>query len=176
LNYAPIDPRFGVVYYIYSGGSNNYNGVIVSGKHTFGGGSIISAGYTFGKILDNGAGGVAVGTGSTDFGAVPDPYNVNKFYGPAASDIRHNFVLDYVYKFPFGHGAMFLSHVNNIVDAADGRLRERLISTPVSRTLRSTLRVPPTTAPTRVVQTVHRSSQSTRVAGRESAVTRSSSA
>jgi hypothetical protein len=117
LNYAPIDPRFGVVYYIYSGGSNNYNGVIVSGKHTFGGGSIISAGYTFGKILDNGAGGVAVGTGSTDFGAVPDPYNVNKFYGPAASDIRHNFVLDYVYKFPFGHGAMFLSHVNNIVDA-----------------------------------------------------------
>jgi hypothetical protein len=77
LNYAPVDPRFGVVYYIYGGGSNNYNGVIVSGKHTFGGGSIISAGYTFGKLMDNGAGGVAVSTGTTDIaaaGSLPRQY------------------------------------------------------------------------------------------------------
>ena len=117
LNYAPLDPRFGLVYYVYGGGSNNYNGVIISGKHTFGGGSIISAGYTYGKILDNGAGGVAVGTGTTDIGAVPDPYNVSKFYGPAATDIRHNFVVDYVYKLPFGHGGKYFSNVNNFVDA-----------------------------------------------------------
>ena len=117
---APRDPRFGVVYYIYGGGSNNYNGVIVSGKHTFGGGSIISAGYTYGKILDNGAGGVAVSTGTTDIAAMPDPYNVNKFYGPAATDIRHNIVVDYVYKVPFGRGAKFLSNVNTFVDEVIG--------------------------------------------------------
>ena len=118
--YAPRDPRFGVVYYVYGGGSNNYNGVIVSGKHTFGGGSIISAGYTYGKLLDNGAGGVAVSTGTTDLAAVPDPYNVSKFYGPAATDIRHNFVVDYVYKVPFGHGARFFSNVNTFVDEIIG--------------------------------------------------------
>ena len=120
LSNAPIDPRFGVVYYIYSGGSNNYNGVIVSTKHTFGGGSIISAGYTFGKLMDNGAGGVAVSTGTTDFAAVPDPYNVNKFYGPAATDQRHNFVVDYVYKFPFGRGGKFFSNANGFVDGIIG--------------------------------------------------------
>jgi hypothetical protein len=120
LNYAQPDPRFSTVYYIYGGGSNNYNGVIVSGKHTFGGGSIISAGYTFGKLLDNGAGGVAVGTGSTDLAAVPDPYNVSKFYGPAATDIRHNFVVDYVYKLPFGHGQKFFGNANNLIDELIG--------------------------------------------------------
>jgi hypothetical protein len=66
--------------------------------------------------MDNGAGSVGAGTGTTDIGAPPDPYHVNAFYGPAATDIRHNFVLDYVYKLPFGHGQRFLSGAGNLVD------------------------------------------------------------
>lgn len=116
LNYAPLDPRFGLVYYFYSGGSNNYNGVITTVKYNLGAGSIISAGYTYGKLMDNGAGSFGAGTGTTDIGAPPDPYHVNAFYGPAATDIRHNFVLDYVYKLPFGQGRQFLGNVNNFVD------------------------------------------------------------
>ncbi len=114
--YAPLDPRFGLVYYFYSGGSNNYNGVITTVKYNLGAGSIISAGYTYGKLMDNGAGSFGAGTGATDIGAPPDPYHVNEFYGPAATDIRHNFVLDYVYKLPFGQGRQFLNHVNDFVD------------------------------------------------------------
>jgi Carboxypeptidase regulatory-like domain len=100
---APIDPRFGLVYYFVSGGSNNYNGVITTVKRQLGRGSVITAGYTYGKLLDNGAGAFSTttATGTTDIGAPPDPYNPSKFYGPAATDIRHNFVIDYVYKVPF---------------------------------------------------------------------------
>ncbi len=114
--YAPLDPRFGLVYYFYSGGSNNYNGVISTVKYKLGAGSVISAGYTYGKLLDNGAGSFGAGTGTTDIGAPPDPYHVNAFYGPAATDIRHNFVVDYVYRLPFGHNGMFLTRVNPVVN------------------------------------------------------------
>jgi hypothetical protein len=120
--YTPIDPRFSTVYYFVSGGSNNYNGVITSMKHTFGGGSIISAGYTYGKILDNGANGfsTSTATGTTDIGAPPDPYNPSKFYGPASTDIRHYLVIDYVYKLPFGRAGAFFSSASNLVDSLIG--------------------------------------------------------
>lgn len=102
--YTPIDPRFGLVYYFVSGGSNNYNGVITTVTRKLGGsGGVVTAGYTYGKILDNGAGAfsTSTATGTTDIGAPPDPYNPSRFYGPAATDIRHNFVVSYVYKVPF---------------------------------------------------------------------------
>jgi hypothetical protein len=120
LTYAPLDPRFGSVYYFYSGGSNNYNGVITTVKYNIASGSTITAGYTYGKLMDNGAGSFGASTGTTDIGAPPDPYNVNKFYGPAATDIRHNFVLDYVYHLPFGHGQKFFGSANNLVDSIIG--------------------------------------------------------
>jgi hypothetical protein len=100
--YTPLDPRFGLVYYFVSGGSNNYNGVITTITQKLGGSSIITAGYTYGKILDTGANGfsTSTATGSTDIGAPPDPYHPNAFYGPATTDERHNLVIDYVYKIP----------------------------------------------------------------------------
>jgi hypothetical protein len=100
--YTPLDPRFGLIYYFVSGGSNNYNGVITTITQKLGGSSVITAGYTYGKILDTGANGfsTSTATGSTDIGAPPDPYNPNKFYGPASTDERHNLVIDYVYKIP----------------------------------------------------------------------------
>jgi hypothetical protein len=109
--YTPVDPRFGLVYYFVSGGSNNYNGVITSVTRKLGGSSVISAGYTYGKILDNGAGAfsTSTATGTTDIGAPPDPYHPNEFYGPAATDIRHNFVLNYVYKVPFHSSSELLN-------------------------------------------------------------------
>jgi hypothetical protein len=101
-SYTPLDPRFGLVYYFVSGGSNNYNGVITTVTQRLGGSSVITAGYTYGKILDNGANGfsTSTATGTTDIGAPPDPYNPSKFYGPASTDERHNLVIDYVYKIP----------------------------------------------------------------------------
>ena len=117
--YTPIDPRFGPVDYYASGGSNSYNGVIVGFTQKFGSsGGLINAGYTYGHLFDNGAGSLATGaaTGTTDIGGPPDPFHPNTFWGTSASDIRHNFVVSYVYQAPFGHGARFLSNVNGLVD------------------------------------------------------------
>lgn len=96
------DPRFGTVYYYQSGGSTNYNGVIFSATERLPGGNIIMAGYTYGKTLDTGANGfsTSTATGSTDIGSPVDPYNPNRNYGPAATDERHNFIVNYVYKVP----------------------------------------------------------------------------
>ena len=97
------DPRFGTVYYYQSGGSNNYNGVIVTVSQKFLQGGIITAGYTYGKILDTGANGfsTSTATGTVDIGSPVDPYNTNRNYGPATTDERHNLVLSYVYRLPF---------------------------------------------------------------------------
>ena len=102
-NYTPVDPRFGLVYYFVSGGSNNYNGVITTVTQKFGRSGLITAGYTYGKILDTGANGFSTttSTGTVDIGAPPDPYHPNAFYGPATTDERHNFVVNYVYRVPF---------------------------------------------------------------------------
>jgi hypothetical protein len=117
--YTPIDPRFGIVDYYVSGGSNSYNGVIVGFTQKFGAsGGLINAGYTYGHLFDNGVGSLANGaaTGTTDIGGPPDPFHPNTFWGTSASDIRHNFVVSYVYKAPFGRGARYLSNVNGLVD------------------------------------------------------------
>jgi hypothetical protein len=101
----PVDPKFGIVNYYQSEGSNNYNGVIVTATQKFGQGGVITAGYTYGKILDTGAGGFltasSTATGTTDVTYPVDPYNIGRQYGPAATDERHNLVLDYVYRLPF---------------------------------------------------------------------------
>ncbi len=104
FNTQPVDPRFNLVYYYQSGGSNNYNGVITSITQKFSNGSIISAGYTYGKILDTGANGFSTNTavaGTYDIGSPVDPYHPNRNYGPATTDERHNLVINYVYKLPF---------------------------------------------------------------------------
>ena len=101
---AQPDPRFNIVYYYTSGGSNNYNGLITSITQKLPHGSIITAGYTYGKILDTGANGFSTNTavaGTYDIGSPVDPYNPNRNYGPATTDERHNLVLNYVYKLPF---------------------------------------------------------------------------
>lgn len=99
---AQPDTRFGTVYYYQSGGSNNYNGIIATVTEKFRDGSIISAGYTYGKLLDTGANGfsTSTATGTTDIGSPVDPYNPNRNYGPSTQDERHNLVINYVYKLP----------------------------------------------------------------------------
>ena len=91
------------MYYYTSGGSNNYNGVITTFTQRFRGGSIFTAGYTYGKILDTGANGfsTSTSTGTADIGAPPDPFHPNYYYGPATTDEKHNLVINYVYKIPF---------------------------------------------------------------------------
>jgi hypothetical protein len=99
---APTDSRFGPVYYFQSAGMSNYNALITTVTQRFRGGNVITAGYTYGKTLDMGSNNLTTTTtGTTDVGGPPDPYNTNRFYGPAASDIRNYLTLNYVYQVPF---------------------------------------------------------------------------
>ncbi len=101
---AQPDTRFGNVYYYQSGGSNNYNGLIITATQRFRSAGVITAGYTYGKILDNTGAtlfSTTTPTGTTDIGGPTDPYHSGLTYGPAATDERHNLVLNYVYRLPF---------------------------------------------------------------------------
>jgi hypothetical protein len=99
------DPRFGQVNYIVSGGMSNYNGLITTFTQRFRGGSLFTAGYTYGKSMDT----ITTGLSSTttystttlDIQSSLDPNNPLSRYAPASSDIRNYLMLNYVYKLPF---------------------------------------------------------------------------
>jgi hypothetical protein len=99
------DPRFGQVNYIASGGMSNYNGVVTTFTQRFRGGSLFTAGYTYGKSMDTITTGLSSTTtgssGTPDITSSLDPYNPVSRYAPASSDIRNYLTLNYVYKVPF---------------------------------------------------------------------------
>jgi hypothetical protein len=96
------DSRFGQVNYIASEGMSNYNGVITTFTQHFRGGSLFTAGYTYGKSMDTTTTGLSsTTTGTTDITSSVDPYNPTGRYAPASSDIRNYLTLNYVYKVPF---------------------------------------------------------------------------
>jgi hypothetical protein len=99
------DPRFGQVNYIASEGMSNYNGVVTTFTQRFRGGSLFTAGYTYGKSMDTittGLSSTTTGSSSTgDIGSSLDPNNPLSKYAPASSDIRNYLTLNYVYKVPF---------------------------------------------------------------------------
>ncbi len=96
------DPRFGQVNYIASGGMSNYNGLVTTFTQRFRGGSLFTAGYTYGKSMDTITTGLSsTTTGTTDITSSLDPYNPVSRYALASSDIRNYLTLNYVYKVPF---------------------------------------------------------------------------
>jgi hypothetical protein len=99
------DPRFGQVNYIASEGMSNYNGVITTFTQHFRGGSLFTAGYTYGKSMDSTTTGLSSTTTASsttgDIASSVDPYNPTGRYAPASSDIRNFLTLNYVYKVPF---------------------------------------------------------------------------
>ncbi len=74
--------------------------------------------YTYGKSLDNGAGGNS-STGESRIN-IQNPQNLAADYGLSNFDIRQRFTLSTVYQLPFGHGRQFLAHVNRVLDAVAG--------------------------------------------------------
>jgi hypothetical protein len=99
------DPRFGQVNYIASGGMSNYNGLVTTFTQRFHGGSLFTAGYTYGKSMDTITTGLSstttYSTSTLDIESSLDPYNPLSRYAPASSDIRNYLMLNYVYELPF---------------------------------------------------------------------------
>jgi len=95
----------------WSGGSGNYNALIVDFRHDLSHGIQFRANYTWSKNLDDGsAWNTSVSANTPAFVEVPSLPHLD--YGPAATDIRHLAAFNGTYELPFGNGKTFFSKTN----------------------------------------------------------------
>lgn len=92
-------------------GHSSYNSLQASLERHYTKGLALTASYTYSKSLDLGSSGMYGIEGES----VQNPYNLKGDWGPSAFDIRHNFVVSWVYDLPFGTGKQFSSG-NHVVD------------------------------------------------------------
>jgi hypothetical protein len=99
----------------WSGGSGNYNALVVDLRHDLSNGLQLRANYTWSKNLDDGsAWNTSVSSNTPAFVSVPSLPHLD--YGPAATDIRQILAINATYEIPFGKGKTFLNNTNNTVD------------------------------------------------------------
>ena len=103
----------------WSGGSGNYNALIVDLRHDLSHGLQLRGNFTWAKNLDDGsAWNTSVSSNTPAFVSVPSlPY---LDYGPAATDIRHAAAINGTYELPFGTGKAYF--------ASAGHATEKIIS------------------------------------------------
>ncbi len=100
-------PDWGTLFLANYDGNSNYHSGQLKVQKPFTKGFTMLLGYTWSKALDD-SGGTFVG--EADRGnAFQDSYNMKAEKGLAGQDIRHRFVLSYVYELPFGKGKSFLT-------------------------------------------------------------------
>ena len=110
---GPIQSRrrwqdWGTLYLADYDGNANYHSGQLKVQKPFSKGFTMLLGYTWSKGIDD-SGGTFVG--EADRGnAFQDSYNMKAEKGLSGQDIRHRFVLSYVYELPFGRGKTFLNH------------------------------------------------------------------
>jgi len=84
---------------------SNYQGMTLSFNKRYSDGWQFQASYTLGKSNDTWSGGQI---GGSDFdngaGSATDWWDPEAEYGPSNYDVRHNFVVNTVYRLPFGRG------------------------------------------------------------------------
>jgi hypothetical protein len=103
------DARFGVVAQTQNVGNSNYNGATITAAHNFTGGFQFQASYTYSHALDeisnsslNPFGLNA--NGNVDVVTPLNPFNIRQLnYGNADYDIRHSFVMNYVWSNALRH-------------------------------------------------------------------------
>ncbi|MGI4827942.1 MAG: carboxypeptidase regulatory-like domain-containing protein [Janthinobacterium lividum] len=107
-NATKLNPALANTTSWYSGGSANYNGLIVDVRHDLYRGLQMRANYTWSKNLDDGsAWNTSVSANTPAFVSVPQLPHLD--YGPSAFDVRHLFAVNGTYDLPFGNGQAFLS-------------------------------------------------------------------
>jgi len=103
------DPRFGVVAQTQNVGNSNYNGVTLTAAHTVNGGFQFQASYTYSHALDeisnSSLNPFGVNTNSNVDVVTPlNPFNIRQLnYGNADYDVRHSFVMNYVWSDAIRH-------------------------------------------------------------------------
>ena len=103
----------------WSGGSGNYNALIVDFRHDLAHGLQFRANYTWSKNLDDGsAWNTSVSANTPAFVAVPQLPHLD--YGPASTDIRHLAAFNGTYDLPIGAGKSFFGTVGSFADRVIG--------------------------------------------------------
>jgi hypothetical protein len=121
-----IWPTFGTLYYQDYNSNANYNGLQLKAQKTFSAGLSFIASYTWSKTIDD-SGGTFVGEGGRGF-VFQDTFNRGADRGLADQDVRHRFVVSYVYQLPFGRGHRFMNQ-NRAADAVLGQWQIQGITT-----------------------------------------------
>jgi len=111
-------PGFGQVSAWEPRGPSDYNALQLSLEKRMSYGLSFLGAYTWGKSLDEGAGGNS-STGESRIN-IQNPQNLRADYGLSNFDIRQRFTLSTIYQVPFGHGRQFMSNANRLVDGIAG--------------------------------------------------------
>ena len=96
---------------------SNYNSLQVRLERRYSHGLQYEAAYTFAHALDNAS---SASLGSVNNGDFRDQRFPNAEYGNADFDVRHRFVLSYVYDLPFGRGRMFAKNASGFLNQVLG--------------------------------------------------------
>ena len=126
--FKPYPQYLGGVFVLQTRDYSNYNGLQVQIEKRFSRGFLITANYTYSKTLDVRSYDPAfttVATGSTQSAAgTPfDYHNPRLNYAPSDLDNTHVLNGYFVYELPFGHGRMFGSNWNRVLDGLVGGWR-----------------------------------------------------
>jgi hypothetical protein len=100
-------PGGGLLYWMTYHANATYNGLQLKVQRPFARGFQILAAYTYSKTIDDGSG-TFVGEGNGGF-YPQDSYDRHMDKGLAPQDVRHRFVVSYIYQLPFGKGKQFLN-------------------------------------------------------------------
>ena len=104
-------PQFSWILLTYNGGWSSYNGLATRFQKRFSGGSYLQMAYTYSHTIDLG--------NTDDFSASQCCFKVID-KGNGDYDVRHRFVLTYLYDLPFGRGQHYLSGVSGAVNKLVG--------------------------------------------------------
>ena len=96
--------------------TSSYHSLVAEVVRHYSNGLQLQANYTFSKLLTNSPG----DTGQTRFDAYLDNARSRLEKAPSDLDIHHAFKVNAIYDLPFGHGRMFGSGANGLVDRLIG--------------------------------------------------------
>jgi hypothetical protein len=91
-------PKWSRIFGFSSGGTANYNAMLLSAEHRFAEGLAFKGAYTFSKTLASGSTRIRSG----NIGSAQNPNNLKAEGGLTTDDIRHRLTMNYLYDLPFG--------------------------------------------------------------------------
>ena len=96
---------------------SNYNSLQIRLEKRYAHGLQFEAAYTYAHALDNAS---SASLGSVNNGDFQDQRFPNQNYGNADFDVRHRFVLSYLYDLPFGRGRLLGHNANGVLNQIIG--------------------------------------------------------